>query len=67
MEAWLVSHQQLLEHLTGWSLERTEVTDDRLGLLLSELGSDPERIAAYQAEQGQQLIRAYELPTAVAR
>ena len=67
MEAWLVSHQRLLEQLTGWSLERTEVTDDRLGLLLSELGSDAERIAAYQAEQGQQLIRAYELPTEVAR
>jgi len=29
MEAWLVSHQRLLEQLTGWSLERTEVTDDR--------------------------------------
>ena len=67
MEAWLVSHQRLLEQLTGWSLERTEVTDDRLGILLSELGSDAERIAAYQAEQGQQLIRAYELPTEVAR
>ena len=67
MEAWLVSHQRLLEQLTGWSLERTEVTDDRLGILLSELGSDAERIAAYQAEQGQYLIRAYELPTEVAR
>ena len=67
MEAWLVSHQRLLEQLTGWSLERTEVTDDRLGILLSELGSDAERIATYQAEQGQYLIRAYELPTEVAR
>ena len=67
MEAWLVSHQRLLEQLTGWSLERTEVTDDRLGILLSELGSDAERIATYQAEQGQYLIRAYELPTEVVR
>ena len=67
MEAWLVSHQRLLEQLTGWSLERTEVTDDRLGILLSELGGDAERIAVYQAEQGQHVIRAYELPTAVAR
>jgi transposase len=67
MEAWLVSHQRLLEQLTGWSLERTEVTADRLGILLSELGSDAERIATYQAEQGQYLIRAYELPTEVAR
>jgi transposase len=63
----MVSHQRLLEQLTGWPLERTEVTDDRLGILLSELGGDAERIAAYQAEQGQQLIRAYELPTEVAR
>ena len=67
MEAWLGSHQRLLEQLTGWSLERTEVTDDRLGILLSELGGDEERIAVYQAEQGRHLIRAYELPTDVAR
>ena len=67
MEAWLVSHQRLLEQLTGWSLERTEVTDDRLGILLSELGGDADRIAVYQAEQGRHLIRAYELPTNVAR
>jgi transposase len=67
MEAWLVSHQRLLEQLTGWPLERTEVTDDRLGILLSELGGDAERIAVYQAEQGRHLIRAYELPTEVAR
>jgi transposase len=67
MEAWLVSHQRLLEQLTGWPLERTEVTDDRLGILISELGGDAERIAAYQAEQGQHVIRAYELPTDMAR
>lgn len=67
MEDWLASHQHSLERLTGWRLDPKEATDDRLGILLSELGGDQEKLANYQVEAGRYLIRAYELPTARAR
>lgn len=48
-------------------MDPKEATDDRLGILLSELGGDQEKLANYQVEAGRYLIRAYELPTASAR
>lgn len=67
MEGWVAEHQHLLERLTGWTLTPKAATDDRLGILTEVLGSDPERSVSYQAEQGADLVQAYELPTAVAR
>jgi transposase len=67
VEDWSVEHRHTLERATGWRLRDKELTDDRLGRLLEELGSDPGRAAQYQQLQGQHLIRAYALPTEVAR
>jgi len=67
MEDWLDSHQRSLEHITGWSLDPKEATDDRLGILLGELGRTAERLESYQVQQGQYLIRAYKLPTRIGR
>jgi transposase len=67
MEGWMAQHQYLLEQLTGWTVTPKEATDDRLGLLVEVLGSDLERMIAYQIEQGAGMIQAYALPTEVAR
>lgn len=67
MESWVAKRQHLLEQLTGWTLTPKDATDDRLGILMQVLGSDPEQQVAYQVDQGKDLIQAYELPTEVAR
>jgi hypothetical protein len=45
--------------LTGWTVTPKEATDDRLGLLVEVLGSDLERMIAYQIEQGAGMIQAW--------
>jgi transposase len=67
MEGWVARHQHTLEQLTGWSLDPKQATDDRLGILMGELGRSPERLEQYQIQNGPYLIRAYELPTPIAR
>jgi transposase len=67
MESWVARHQHTLEHLTGWSVDPKQATDDRLGILLGELGRSPERLEQYQIQHGHYLIQAYELPTRVVR
>jgi hypothetical protein len=67
MEAWIAEHQHLLERLTGWTVTPKEATDDRLGILVGELGSDQDRRVDYQIDQGADLIQAYQLPTEIGR
>jgi len=67
MEDWVVSHQRSLERITGWSVDPKDATDDRLGILLGELGSSAEHSENYLTQSGQHLIRAYGLPTQIAR
>ena len=67
MEAWLADHHHVLEQVTGWTVTPKEATDDRLGLLIGALGSDPGRMVEYQIDQGSYLVQAYELPTEIGR
>ena len=67
MEGWLNDHRTVIEQVTGWSIRPKEATDDHIGLLLDELGSSEEKGVLLQQQLGEHLIRAYELPTEVAR
>lgn len=67
VEDWEREHHHTLELSTGWQIGEKELTDDRLGRLLEVLGEDAAQSAAYQQQQSQSLIRAYALPSAVAR
>ena len=67
MEGWLNDHQTVIEQVTGWTIGETEATDDRLGLLLDELGNEEQKGVILQQRLGQHLIQAYELPTEVGR
>ncbi len=67
VEAWQHQHQHTLTLCTGWEFTPHELSDDRLGRLLGTLGAEAACSADYQEAQGQTLIRAYALPTAVVR
>ena len=67
MEEWVEDHRYVLEQATGWDIGPKETTDDRLGDLMTALGEGEERGYELQRELGQHLIRAYALPTEIAR
>lgn len=67
MEGWLNSHRTIIEQATGWTIGAKEATDDRLGLLLDELGNEEQKGVILQQRLGEHLIQAYELPTEVGR
>jgi len=68
LQAWIAEHLQSLSQALGKPVRETDGTDDRLAVLLSDLGDETRR-PGEQIEQdiGQHLIRAYALPTEVAR
>lgn len=68
VESWVKQHHQTLELATGWKIADKDATDDRLADLLSVLGSSEHQAReVIETFLGQHLIRAYELPTEVAR
>lgn len=72
VEAWARERHRTLEHATGWKIGDKDLTDDRLADLLSALGATAtdDTITPHEAIElalGRHLIRAYALPTAVAR
>ena len=67
VEPWVKQHQQTLEMATSWSIGEREASDDRLGVLVGFIGEQQESREQFEAHVGQRLIRAYELPTEVAR
>jgi len=67
MEEWVLEHKHILEEITGWTIHEKDATDDRLGILLSELGEDKNKIAQFQQENGNKIIKAYDLPTEIVR
>jgi len=67
MEGWLNDHRTVIEQVTGWRIRPKEATDDHIGLLLDEVGSSEEKGVLMQQKLGEYLVRAYELPTEVAR
>ena len=66
VEAWVLAHHQTLKSITGWSIQDKDASDDRLADLLRVLGSAENRGEIEEA-MGRYLVRAYELPTEVAR
>lgn len=61
------SHRQILELATGWSIGEKDATDDRLARMVEEVGKGEEACRQIEVHLGQHVIRAYELPTEVAR
>jgi transposase len=67
VEPWVEAHRKILELSTGWSIAEKDATDDRLGRVVEELGLQSEARQEIEIKLGRHLIRAYELPTLVAR
>ena len=67
VEPWVNQRRRPLEGSTSWSIGEKEASDDRLGVLVGLLGQQQESREQVEVELGQRLIRAYELPTQVAR
>jgi transposase len=67
VEPWVLAHLPTLTAVTGWTIRREDVTDDRLGHMLGVLGKDPVQITVMQQALGRHLVRAYALPTTIAR
>jgi transposase len=67
VEAWVKAHQQILELSTGWLIGEKDTSDDRLARVVEELGKQSEAIRQIEIKLGRHLIRAYELPTEIAR
>ena len=67
VEPWVEAHRRILELTTGWSIGEKDVSDDRLARVVEELGKQTEATQEIEVKLGRHLIRAYELPTEVAR
>ncbi len=68
VEAWAARHLTSLSHALGKPVRAQDCTDDRLAVVLTQLGDAQTRPGeAIEAELGQHLIRAYALPTDTAR
>ncbi|MFB2767693.1 IS1634 family transposase [Pelatocladus sp. BLCC-F211] len=67
VEAWVLAHRRILELSTGWSIGEKDTSDDRLARVVEELGKQTEATQEIEVKLGQHLIRAYDLPTQVAR
>ena len=67
VEPWVQTHRRILELTTGWSIGEKDTTDDRLARVVEELGKQSQARLEIEIKLGRHLIRAYELPTVVAR
>ena len=67
VEGWVNRHRQVLERSTQLSIGDKDVSDDRLARVVEELGLQSNACSEIEVKLGQHLIRAYELPTDVAR
>jgi transposase len=67
VESWVQSHRQILELTTGWSIGEKDTSDDRLARVVEELGKQSEARLEIEVKLGRHLLRAYSLPTEVAR
>ncbi len=68
LQAWMAEHRQSLIQALGKPVREADGTDDRLAVVLSDLGDDSTRPGEQiEQEMGQHLVRAYTLPTDTAR
>jgi transposase len=66
VESWVRLHHRTLTGISGWQIDDKDASDDRLADLLSALGG-AENLAHIEEAMGRHLVRAYALPTDVAR
>lgn len=68
MQEWARKHLQSLSQALGKPVRAEDFSDDRLALLLSRLGAEATQPGAQiEKELGQQVLRAYALPSDTAR
>jgi transposase len=68
LQAWVAEHQHSLVQALGKQVRDVDGTDDRMAVVLSDLGDDRTRPGdQLEQEMGQHLVRAYALPTDTAR
>lgn len=67
VQDWVRDHRLCLSRVLGCPVRDTDFTDDRLEILLDHLGESEVIGAQIEAQMGQHIIRAYELPTDTAR
>ena len=67
VEDWVKQQHQTLSRATGWAIGLKDASDDRLASLLEVIGEKVESREEIEEQLGQRMIRAYELPTEVAR
>ena len=67
VESWMMEHKTIIEQTTGWQLKDKDATDDRLCLLVGELGQDDENIYEFQLQNSRGIISGFRLPTDIAR
>jgi transposase len=67
VEAWVETHRRILELSTGWSIGEKDASDDRLARVVEELGKQSQARQEIEIKLGRQIIKAYELPTKIAR
>ncbi len=67
VEPWVQAHRKILELSTGWSIGEKDASDDRLARVVEELGKKSKARQEIEVKLGRHLIRAYSLPTEVAR
>lgn len=66
VESWVRAHHRTLTSISGWTIEDKDASDDRLADLLSVLGN-AKNLGTIEEGMSRHLVRAYELPTEVAR
>jgi len=68
LQDWVNERRDCLSLALGCPIRPTDCTDDRLEVLLDELGNHEENVGEQiEVQLGQHLIRAYDLPTDTAR
>jgi len=67
VEFWMMEHKTIIEQTTGWQLNDKDATDDRLCILVGDLGRDDEAIYEFQLQNSRGIISAYQLPTDILR
>jgi len=63
VEPWVHHRLETLRVTTGQAVERLDVTDDRLEIILRQLSDDTQWVA-FEAALNQHTVRVYALPTA---
>lgn len=67
VQDWVRDHRLCLSRAPGRAVRDTDFTDDRLEILLDHPGESEDVGAEIEAQMGQHVIRAYELPADTAR